>query len=98
LEFLTSHQGDIGAITGVILEEFGHWVDTQVNTVDSDGDEGAIFAALVQGSLSDQELQLLKAEDDRTVIILDGQSIAIEQQNFTGTAGDDTIILDFGQI
>ena len=92
LEFLTSHQGDIGAITGVILEEFGHWVDTQVNTVDSDGDEGAIFASLVQGSLSDQELQLLKAEDDRTVIILDGQSIAIEQQNFTGTAGDDTII------
>jgi Ca2+-binding RTX toxin-like protein len=92
LEFLASHQVDIWAITGVILEELGHWVDTQVNTVDSDGDEGAIFAALVQGSLSAQELQLLKAEDDRAVVILDGQSIAIEQQNFTGTAGDDTIV------
>jgi hypothetical protein len=31
----------------VILEEYGHHVDAQVNTLDSPGDEGAIFAALV---------------------------------------------------
>jgi Ca2+-binding RTX toxin-like protein len=89
---LAGHQGSIAAISGVILEEVGHWVDRQINTTDAVGDEGAIFAALVQGeSLSSEDLQLLRAEDDRTVVILDGQSIAIEQQNFTGTAGNDTI-------
>ncbi|GBL12686.1 hypothetical protein MSj_04206 [Microcystis aeruginosa Sj] len=32
------------AIINVILEEIGHYVDAQVNQVDSAGDEGAIFA------------------------------------------------------
>ena len=36
------------AIVNVILEEIGHYVDAQVNQVDSAGDEGAIFAELVQ--------------------------------------------------
>ncbi|MBO1053707.1 MAG: calcium-binding protein, partial [Dolichospermum sp. DET73] len=92
-EFVANHQENVASITNVILEELGHWIDSQINTTDSVGDEGAIFAALVQGeSLSNEDLQLLRAEDDHTVIILNGQSIAIEQQNFTGTAGNDTII------
>ena len=37
------------AIVNVILEEIGHYVDAQVNQVDSAGDEGAIFAELVSG-------------------------------------------------
>ena len=81
------------ALVNTLLEEYGHFVDAQINQVDSAGDEGAIFAALVQReSLSDEDLQLLRAEDDRTVIILDGQSVAIEQQNFTGTADNDNIV------
>jgi len=80
------------AIVKVILEEIGHYVDAQVNPVDSAGDEGAIFAALVRGeSLSSQQLQALKAEDDTAYITLNGQLIQIEQQNFTGTNGNDTI-------
>ncbi|GBE72973.1 hypothetical protein myaer87_02000 [Microcystis aeruginosa NIES-87] len=79
-------------IVNVILEEIGHYVDAQVNPVDSAGDEGAIFAALVRGeSLSSQQLQALKAEDDTAYITLNGQLIQIEQQNFTGTNGNDTI-------
>ncbi|MBD2690670.1 beta strand repeat-containing protein [Anabaena catenula] len=81
------------AISAVLLEEIGHFVDAQINTLDSAGDEGAIFAELVQGySLDTETLQALKAEDDHAVIILDGQSIAIEQQNFIGTAGNDVIV------
>ncbi|MBS9390989.1 MAG: cadherin domain-containing protein [Dolichospermum sp. WA123] len=91
-EFVVNHQENVTSITNVILEELGHWIDSQINTTDSVGDEGAIFAALVQReSLSNEDLQLLRAEDDHAVIILNGQSIAIEQQNFTGTAGNDTI-------
>ncbi|TRU22915.1 MAG: calcium-binding protein [Microcystis aeruginosa Ma_SC_T_19800800_S464] len=53
------------AIINVILEEIGHYVDAQINPVDSAGDEGAIFAELVQrGALSDSQLALLRAEND----------------------------------
>ena len=72
------------AIQSVILEEIGHFVDAQVNSVDSAGDEGAIFAALVQGySLDDTTLQALKAEDDRATITVDGQVVAVEQNSGT---------------
>ncbi|WP_334310985.1 beta strand repeat-containing protein, partial [Dolichospermum circinale] len=80
------------AISAVLLEEIGHFIDGHINISDSAGDEGAIFAELVQGnSLDTQTLQALKAEDDHATITVNGQNIQVEQQNFTGTAGDDTI-------
>jgi Ca2+-binding RTX toxin-like protein len=83
----------LAAISGVLLEEIGHFVDAKINQTDSAGDEGAIFAALVQGQNLDVEtLRVLKAEDDHSIVTLNGQSIPVEQQNFTGTDGNDTII------
>ncbi|MBD2269598.1 hypothetical protein H6F62_12690, partial [Anabaena sp. FACHB-1391] len=80
------------AISAVLLEEIGHFIDAQINLSDSAGDEGAIFAALVQGnSLDTTTLQALKAEDDHATITVNGQLIQVEQQNFDGTAGNDTI-------
>ncbi len=80
------------SLQAVLLEEIGHFVDVYINQVDSAGDEGAIFAALVQGeSLDATTLQALKAEDDHATIMVNGQAIQVEQQNFTGTAGNDTI-------
>ncbi|MFN5988727.1 MAG: sodium:calcium exchanger, partial [Dolichospermum sp.] len=80
------------AISEVLLEEIGHFIDAHINISDSAGDEGAIFAALVQGySLDTQTLQALKAEDDHATITVNGQNIQVEQQNFTGTNGNDTI-------
>jgi hypothetical protein len=68
------------AIVNVILEEIGHYVDAQINLVDSAGDEGAIFAELVSGeSLSSQQLQVLKLENDTAIVEIDGQQIQIEQ-------------------
>ena len=68
------------SIVNVILEEIGHYVDAQVNQVDSAGDEGAIFAELVSGeSLSSQQLQVLKLENDTAIVEIDGQQIQIEQ-------------------
>jgi choice-of-anchor C domain-containing protein len=68
------------SLVKVILEEIGHYVDAQINQVDSAGDEGAIFASLVQGeSLNAETLQVLKAEDDSKIVNLNGEVITVEQ-------------------
>jgi hypothetical protein len=65
--------------TGVLLEEYGHYLDSLVNDTDAVGDEGRMFAALVQGqTLSDSELALLRSENDHAVIELNGESVAVE--------------------
>ncbi len=70
------------AISAVLLEEIGHFIDAQTNLSDSAGDEGAIFAALVQGySLDTTTLQALKAEDDHGTITVNGQVVAVEQNS-----------------
>ena len=71
------------SLDAVILEEFGHFVDAQVNATDTAGDEGELFSALVRGvNLSAAELSRIKTEDDHAVIVVDGQSIVIEQNQF----------------
>jgi Ca2+-binding RTX toxin-like protein len=80
------------SLVKVILEEIGHYVDAQINPVDSAGDEGAIFAELVQGnSLDVATLEALREENDQTTIIVNGEIIQVEQANFTGTNGNDNI-------
>ncbi|MDM3863114.1 MAG: PPC domain-containing protein [Aphanizomenon gracile PMC644.10] len=71
------------SLLAVILEEIGHCVDAHINKVDSAGDEGAIFAALVQGeSLDVRTLQALRNEDDRAIINLNEQPIQVECSTF----------------
>ncbi|MGF1540047.1 MAG: hypothetical protein ACFCU5_06280 [Pleurocapsa sp.] len=73
--------------TEVLLEELGHYLDSQLSTNDSPGDEGAIFASLVQNRTFDSaELLELKTRDDRGTINLNGQTIAIEQSNPNNSA------------
>jgi Ca2+-binding RTX toxin-like protein len=84
-------------LEAVILEEIGHFVDAQVNSVDSAGDEGAIFAALVQGQhLDAATLQVLKAEDDSATITLNGQLITVEQSTDPGNTR--ATAYDFGAL
>ena len=74
--------GDVGAVTRVLLEETGHYLDSQINSNDAPGDEGAIFASFVLGEeLSDERLQLLQAEDDTAIVELNGKSTLIEQMS-----------------
>ena len=81
--YLAQELVENSALEGVIpvlLEEYGHFVDARLNTVDTSGDEGAIFSALVRGeTLNASQLSALKTEDDRAIVQLDGQSIQIEQ-------------------
>ena len=74
------------AISAVLLEEIGHFVDAQINQTDSDGDEGAIFATLVQGySLNAQSLTNLRAENDYATITVNGEELIVEQSTVSTT-------------
>jgi len=82
--YIAENAVNIDAITGVVLEEYAHAIDFLINTTDSPGDEGAIFAASVQGQTLDAtKLARLKAEDDTAVITLDGKDTVIEQSVVT---------------
>jgi Ca2+-binding RTX toxin-like protein len=92
--FFSQNQDNLSVLTNLLLEEIGHRLDTLLNTADSAGDEGAIFAEILRGgveSLFQQALQALKAENDAGTITVNGEVIAVEMQNFVGTAGDDVI-------
>ena len=85
-EFINRNAHNLEAISQVLLEEIGHYIDAEINLTDADGDEGAIFSNLVREiKLTPEELRLLRQEDDNATIILDGQEISIEQQ----VIGDD---------
>jgi hypothetical protein len=76
--FLASASSD--ALFAVILEEIGHYVDAQINRVDTVGDEGELFSNLVRGvNLTEAELAYIQTEDDRSVIDLEGHFIGVEQ-------------------
>jgi predicted outer membrane repeat protein len=88
------NSGDIDAITRTLLEETGHYLDSQVNNNDAPGDEGAIFASLVLGDELDRDrLKLLQKEDDTAIVQLDGANRTIEQDGIiyvnANASGDD---------
>lgn len=76
------------ALLSVLLEELGHWVDHQVNPVDTAGDEGAMFATLVQGQqLSAQQWAMLQTENDHGELFLGGPTVEFAQGGFTTATG-----------
>lgn len=86
-DFLAKNAGNTEAVTSVLLEEIGHSIDSKINVLDAAGDEGDIFARVVQGkAISADELSGLKAEDDHATIALDGKTIQIEMDNTLGSA------------
>ncbi|HAC64310.1 MAG TPA: hypothetical protein DCF68_12410 [Cyanothece sp. UBA12306] len=100
-EFLLANTNNVQAISDLLLEEYGHYIDARINSVDAAGDEGDIFSRLVTGeSFSEGELQQLKAENDQVIVNIDGQEIAIEQQTnsivINGRQGNDFLHGDVG--
>jgi hypothetical protein len=77
--YLSENAENTEAIDQVLLEEAGHYFDKALNAVDSEGDEGDIFAQLAQGkTLSEAELQTLKAEDDHSTLLYQNETIEVE--------------------
>lgn len=78
-EYIAQHAANPEAIATVLLEEIGHYLDSQINSTDAPGDEGAIWAAIAQSvDLSDLELEEIRSEDDTATVLLNGQEIEIE--------------------
>jgi len=84
-------QGTVEQATDVLLEEVGHAIDDFVNDTDSPGDEGDIFASLVQGNeLRDRDLASLREEDDTATLEIGGEQVVVEQAEFTVTNTNDS--------
>ena len=75
---LTASQSN--QLTAVLLEEIGHYLDSRLNKVDTKGDEGELFSAVVRGiNLSPTELTRIQNENDQKQIVLDGKLLTVEQ-------------------
>jgi aerobic-type carbon monoxide dehydrogenase small subunit (CoxS/CutS family) len=60
----------------VLLEEIGHFIDAQINSSDTPGDEGQLFSALVRGEvLTEEQIAAIQGENDAATITVDGQAI-----------------------
>jgi hypothetical protein len=73
--------GDQDVLTGALIEEIGHHIDNIVNFgVDTQGDEGELFAAAVQGiKLNDVDTSLINVETDLGVVNVNGSEVVVEQ-------------------
>ncbi|MEB3195130.1 MAG: bluetail domain-containing putative surface protein [Cyanobacteriota bacterium] len=74
-------------VVAVLTEELGHHLDGLLNAVDTPGDEGELFAALLQGNgvIGAQKLQRLLTENDHGSVEANGQVLEVEQATVTST-------------
>ncbi|MCZ8247968.1 VCBS repeat-containing protein, partial [Microcystis sp. LE19-195.1E] len=85
--------GDATTLKAVLLEEIGHFIDAQINSSDTPGDEGQLFSALVRGEvLTEEQIAAIREENDAATITVDGQAISVEMAfsaatNFTVGSG-----------
>lgn len=79
-EYIQQNAKNHEAIAAVLLEEIGHFIDSQINATDAAGDEGEIFSSVVRGKeLSQPEIFALKTEDDSATVTIGGKTVFIEQ-------------------
>lgn len=63
----------------VYVEEAGHFVDSQINTADTVGDEGELFRRVLSGErLTAADIAAIRADDDHGVITVDGKQVEVE--------------------
>ena len=77
----------------VLTEEFGHFLDNQVNSADTYGDEGYVFSQILHLNISDIDSHNISSHNDDhiTITLNSGRRIMAESSNFTGGDGNDTI-------
>ena len=81
-EFIETNSINSPAINDLIVEEFGHFLDAKFNSLDTPGDEGELFAALVQNKhLTEQQLKRIQTENDQQTVVINNQVVQIEQAN-----------------
>ena len=66
---IEASQDNLNTLVAVLLEEAGHRLDAQVNTLDTPGDEGDYFSSLILGKmLGPEELATIRTEHDQATI------------------------------
>ncbi len=76
--------GDPQQAIDILTEEVGHAIDARVNTSDTAGDEGELFARLVSGeTLSAAQIQAARSENDHGTIEIDGETVEVEYSLFS---------------
>lgn len=97
-EFLAASAGNDHAIQELLLEELGHALDARLNTRDSAGDEGAIFAHIALGdTLSPASLAELQREDDHGAVEIGSVPLQVEFAAQFGTITLDGSLADWTQ-
>lgn len=67
-------------VTKVLLEEYGHYLDSKFSSSDRVGDEGELFANIVLGKkISTSDLMRMMIENDHSTINDNGRVIEVEQ-------------------
>ena len=76
----TLRSAPVEQLQAVLLEEIGHWLEesSQVNAVDSAGDEGEIFAAQLLGPLTLEAAQVMGVNDDAARLLIQGREQPVE--------------------
>jgi hypothetical protein len=75
-------QGNPELAASTYVEEAGHHLDAQLNTVDSAGDEGELFRRILGGEkLTKAQVAEIRAENDKGTIQLNGKSVQVEFWN-----------------
>ena len=89
-------------IFAVLTEEFGHYLDSQFNKTDAEGDEGELFSSIIGGgALSSDEIAATRSESDTVVLKLkNGNRIRAEAslsiENSEESPGISTLITPSG--
>lgn len=74
------NNADLAAET--FLEEAGHFLDDQLNEVDTQGDEGEMFRRILGNEvLSVSQIAEIREEDDRGIITVNGRAVQVEFWN-----------------
>ncbi|MDX2215458.1 MAG: hypothetical protein SFY66_19500 [Oculatellaceae cyanobacterium bins.114] len=98
-EFVLASVSQPDLLVDVLLEEVGHYLDDQINSVDALGDEGAIFAQLVRHqTIAPNHLHQLQQHNDHSTIQLNGHGLAVENADFTGTNLKSALISSLGTL
>ncbi|MFN5193434.1 MAG: hypothetical protein ACK5E6_03280, partial [Cyanobacteriota bacterium] len=74
-------------VQAVLSEELGHHLDGLLNTSDTPGDEGELFAALLHGNgmVSAEQRRRLLTQNDHGSVLLNGELLAVEQASVVST-------------
>ena len=74
------------AVQQVLTEELGHHLDAVLNSRDTPGDEGELFAMLLGGqglNGNEDAINRLRNEDDQGTVVIANETVAVEQATDT---------------